>query len=122
MPTPVKIIEWEPTWEMSLHELDGLMFDVPVVGSPYWRGNVAMRVRQIEDGDLVRVHLERDAERQRDVLAGLPDGGAIECGRNSDTGMWQAAVEKDGQIIGTAIGDDCDTVVRDAIAVAAARG
>lgn len=118
---PVKIIEWQPGLEMPLHELDAQMFDVPAVGVPYWRGNVAMRVRDVEDCEPVRVHLERDLERERAVLAGLPDGCTIECGRSSNTGQWHAIVEHGGAVIASALGDDCDDVVRRAVGDAAAR-
>jgi predicted kinase len=118
---PVKIIEWQPGIEIPLHELDAEMFDVPAVGAPYWRGSVAMRVREVEDAEPVRVHLDRDVEREHLVLAGLPDGCTVDCGRDSSTGRWHATVERGGAVIASAFGGDCDQVVRQAVGDAAAR-
>ena len=122
MPIPVKIIEWEPGLGIPLHELDAEMYEVPAIGDPYWRGAVAMRVRDVEETRPVRVHLERDLQREQLALAGLPDRCAVDCGRNSNSGRWHAIVERGGLVISSALGDDCDAVVQRAVAEAAARG
>lgn len=116
------IVDWEPGVPLPLHELAAEMYVIPQAGDPYWRGNVAMRVRQVEAGDPPRVHLERDPERQRALLAPLPAGFEIDCGRDSESGLWHAHVHSaSGGIVGHGLSEDGDTAVAQAVAEARER-
>lgn len=122
MGVPVTIVEWEPGVALPLHELSAEMYEIPQVGDPYWRGNVAMRVRQIEEDDRPRVHLERDPDRERTLLKPLPAGLTIDCGRDSDSGIWHAAVYAgSGNIVGHGRSEDPDSAVAEAVADARER-
>ena len=85
MPVRVKLVEWDPGMPIPLHELDGEMYGIPVVDAPYGRGT-AMRMREIEHGDPVRLHFVGEIEREHELLGGLPQGHVLDCGRNSETG------------------------------------
>ena len=102
----------------AVKEVSAEMFDLPAVGSRYWRGGLPYTVRGIAEGDPAVVDLVLDRARSQEVDQLLPEGWAIDVGRDSTTGRWNAVLFVKGEIIrGSPIyGRDGDDAVERALA------
>ena len=102
----------------AVKEVSAEMFDLPEVGSRYWRGGLPYTVRRIAEGDPAVVDLVVDRARSQEVLQLLPAGWAIDVGRDRTTGRWTAVLFVKGEIIrGSPIyGRDGDDAVERALA------
>ena len=83
----------------AVREVSAEMFDLPEVGSRYWRGGLPYAVRGIAEGDPAVVDLVLDRARSQEVDQLLPEGCAIDVGRDSTTGRWTAVLFVKGEIL-----------------------
>ena len=102
----------------AVKEVSTAMFDLPEVGSRYWRGGLPYTVRGIAEGDPAVVDLVVDRARSQQVDQLLPAGWAIDVGRDSTTGRWTAVLFVKGEILGGSpiYGRDGDDAVERALA------
>jgi hypothetical protein len=83
----------------AVREVAAEMFDLPEVGSRYWRGGLPYTVRGIAEGDPAVVDLVVDRARSQEVDQLLPAGWAIDVGRDRTTGRWSAVLFVKGEIL-----------------------
>lgn len=89
----VEYIEHSST--LAVRDWHGEMYELPVVGSRYWRDDVAYTVRDVSHEQTpVRVELAIDASRSREVAERLPSGWSVSVGRSKDTAEWRAELWK----------------------------
>jgi len=83
----------------AVKKVSAELFDLPEVGSRYWRGGLPYTVRGIAEGDPAVVDLVLDRARSQEVDQLLPEGWAIDVGRDSTTGRWTAVLFVKGEIL-----------------------
>lgn len=121
MPTPVKVYTYmSEAAEAALNELEWTMYELPQPGVRYWHGDEGFTVREVDQSpDPPHVHLLYDHEWMNEVRSQLPDGYAIDGGRQSDSGEWHfVAGIPPGELRLGAFVDDLDEALDRVIAAA----
>ena len=90
----VRFVFWSPEIiEIPLEARTCDLYKLPEPNSHYWHGDAGYLVERIENADSeVLVHLLRDVDWEKRVLAGLPDDYRVVGGRQSTDGSWHFAI------------------------------
>jgi hypothetical protein len=119
MPIPVRVYTWTPGGALPINELHWTMFDLPPVGSRYWHGTDAFRVREVDETtDPPIVLLEHDAAWEQELRGLLPKGYWLDGGRDSKDGRWhfESVREGVGRPREWSFGETLDEAMSDVIA------